>query len=160
MKDSSKKKLLALSFIPNALTVKAICNKANVKYQSLLESGLCIATDLKKDIEAVSSTFLLEKLSSKVNKLSGNITKCKGTGWACREEGHKLPDCPKKNGNSPASSKEEEDNDCKKKVIQQNCNLNGRRQSLKAPRVSKSFETKEHGSGATLANIGAHIIVL
>ena len=115
LKENAGKTPSALSSILNAPTVEAICDEADDEYQSLLESGLWIAMDSKKDKEAAPTTFLLEKLSAKVDKLTANISKREGTCWTCGEEGHKSPDCPKKNGNSPASSKDKKDKNQKNK---------------------------------------------
>ena len=115
LKDNAGKTPSALSSILNALTVEAICDEADDEYQLLIKSGLWIAMDSKKDKEAAPTAFLLEKLSTKVDKLTTNISKREGTCWTCGEERHKSPDCQKKDGNSPASSKEKKDKDHKKK---------------------------------------------
>ena len=115
LKESAGKTPLSLSSILDAPTVKAIGNKANDKYQSLVESSLWIAMDSKKDKEAALAAFLIKKLSSKVDKLTANMAKHEDTCWTCEDEGHKSPVCPKKNDNSPASSKGKKDKDCKKK---------------------------------------------
>jgi hypothetical protein len=79
LKDNASKTPSTLSLIPNTPTVESICDKANNKYQSLLESGLWVSIDSKKDKETTPTVFLLEKLTSKVDKLSANLTKHKGT---------------------------------------------------------------------------------
>jgi Zinc knuckle len=92
LKENAGKTQRTLSLIPDAPTISSICDQADEEYQSLLESGLWVATDLKKDKDAAPTAFLLEKLTARVN----NIEKREGTCWTCGKEGHKSPDCPTK----------------------------------------------------------------
>ena len=105
LKDNAGKTPSALSNLPDAPTVENICDEADDEYQSLFESGLWVAINSKKDTEAAPTAFLLEELSTKINKLSADLTKREGTCWTCGKEGHKSPDCPTKNNNSPDDSK-------------------------------------------------------
>ena len=104
LKDNAGKTQLTLSLIVNTPTIESICNKADNEYQSLMESGLWVALDSKKDKDAAPTAYLLEKLSTKVDKLTANIEKCEGTCWTCGKEGHKSPECSTKTNRSLKNS--------------------------------------------------------
>ena len=104
LKDNAGKTQLTLSLIVDAPTIESICNEADDEYQSLMESGLWVALDSKKDKDAAPTAYLLEKLSTKVDKLTANIEKREGTCWTCGKEGHKSPECPTKTNRSLKNS--------------------------------------------------------
>ena len=116
LKNNAGKTPSALSLMTDAPTVETICDEADDEYQSLLEAGLWVAIDSKKDKDATPTAFLLEKLSSKVDKLSANLTKREGTCWTCGKEGHKSPECPTKNNNSSDISKKKSKDHNKKPI--------------------------------------------
>ena len=60
LKENAGKTAIALASIPNAPTIESVCNEADDEYQSLIESGLWVAQDSKKDKEAAPTAFLLE----------------------------------------------------------------------------------------------------
>ena len=105
LKDNAGKTTSALLLVTDAPTIESICDEADDEYQSLMESGLWVALNNKKDKDAAPTAFLIEKLTSKVNKLSATITKREGTCWTCGKEGHKSPECPTKNNHSSETVK-------------------------------------------------------
>ena len=66
LKENTGKTQCSLSLILDAPTISSICDQADEEYQSLLESSLWVATNLKEDRDAASRAFLLEKLTARV----------------------------------------------------------------------------------------------
>ena len=104
LKDNSGKNTSAQFLVTNIPTIEVICGKADDD-QSLLESGLWVALNNRKDKDAAPTAFLIEKLTSKVNKLSATILKHDGTCLTYGKEGHKSPECPTKNNHSSETPK-------------------------------------------------------
>ena len=136
----------------NMPTFKTNYNKANDKHQSWLESGLWIAIDSKN---TALTTCLLEKHSTKVRKLSANLTICKGTSKMCEKEVHKSPKCPAKINHTPDTQKKK-NKEHNKKPTAMFLHSEWQEEDWKVVRVRKLFKVVEHGCGVICASIGAY----
>ena len=100
-KEYRGKSDLVKSQVKDAPTVEGICDEADDMYESLVTDW--VATDSKKDKQAVPSGFLMTKMSKAIDKLTLSQSK-NDVCWTCGKAGHRSPECPDK-GKSEGKSK-------------------------------------------------------